>query len=74
MVARDGIEPPTPAFQTEFNQRSLPRRCSHTSSVCLLLKIPALVVAPLIEAIWLGFGEVACSDVGHVALSLTDDR
>jgi hypothetical protein len=30
----------------------------------------ALVVVPLIEAIWLGFGELACSDVGHVALSL----
>src|SRR6266567_8488650 len=27
--------------------------------VWLLLKVPALVVAPQIEAVWLGFGEIA---------------
>src|SRR5258707_8112864 len=32
--------------------------------VWLLLKVPALVVAPRLEAVWLGFGEIAVLMIG----------
>src|SRR3981081_874247 len=32
--------------------------------VWLLLKVPALVVAPQIEAVWLGFGEISVAGAG----------
>jgi len=48
MVARDGIEPPTPAFSGLDSISVIFLADVRISHRCLLLKVPALVVAPLI--------------------------